>query len=243
MGIKILITLVCLFITVRSKIPDYINVCPQTHENLSACITQSIEALVPRLKVGIPELEVPALEPLHFDTLTIGTASRISTNLTDVLAWGVSDFKIIKLIPTLTKNTRKFKFEVIIPKLHIKGNYEINTRLSIIELKGTGPFNANITNCHFECILKGKKVAIADENHIEFEKVKCNAVFGKSSIYFENLFNGDPVIGKGVNDAIEDNSDIVFEEAKPNIIAAVATKLTEVANKITRSFKFEELFP
>ncbi|KAK4879066.1 hypothetical protein RN001_007212 [Aquatica leii] len=225
---EILIAVFCLFFAVNCKIPDYINVCPQSHPNLSACITESIMALVPRLKSGIPELEVPSLEPLEFDTLSIGGATGLSTNLTEVFAWGASDFKILKLIPTITKNGRKFRFEAIIPKLHIQGNYAINTKISIIEIKGNGIFNANISDCHFECILRGKKVKVNNENHLNFDNMKCNLVLGKSSIYFDNLFNGDPIIGKGVNDAIEDNSDIIFEEAKPNIVEALTAKLTDL---------------
>lgn len=233
-----------LFVAVNCKIPDYIPVCSQNDKDLASCITNSINSLKPRLLSGIPDLGVPALEPLVLDSLRILGETSISTNLSDVKAWGVSEFKILKLIPKITKNTRQFRFEVNIPKLHVKGNYAINTRLAFIDLKGSGPFNANISSPLFECALLGKKVQQNGENHLKFQDVQCIIKsIGKSRIYFENLFNGDPIIGKAVNDAIDDNSEALFAEARPNIVEAVTKKLLEVGNKITESFTFEELFP
>lgn len=91
--------------------------------------------------------------------------------------------------------------------------------------------------------MKGDKVQIKGENHYLFDKMKCNLVIGKASIQLENLFNGNPVLAKATNDVIAENTDILFDEIKPNILSALREKFTDIANKITLKFKSEELFP
>lgn len=222
---------------------DYINVCSQDDKDLAACIINSIMLLMPRLRTGIPEINVPAIEPLLLETLHVLDHTSLATNFTNVLVWGISDLKFVRLIPTIEKDTREFAFEVHIPNLHVKGDYEINTNWTLIRLRGEGPFNANISNVQIECDLKGKKVQTNEENYLKFHEVTCTAIIGKFSIYLENVFNGDPAVVKGVNDAIEDNSEALIEEITPNIVEAVAAKLLQVGNGISGSFTFEELFP
>jgi len=240
-------TLLLALVTIGNcKIPDYIHVCPHDHKNLSGCIIESIEALRPRLKEGIPELKVPSLEPLPLNNISFDfgpQSSRLATNLTNVKAWGASNFKILKLTPTLTKHGYNFRFEVIVPQIHAVGEYEIDSKILFVDLKGKGPFQANITDYHFECILKGKKIQRDAKNYLEFDKMKCNLVIGKSTIFLENLFDGNPVLGKATNDVINENSDILFNEIKPSILDSARQRFTDIANRITLTFTYEELFP
>lgn len=56
-----------------------------------------------------------------------------------------------------------------------------------------------------DSILKGKVVTENGVKHLKFEKMKMKIAFGSGNILLENLFNGDPALGKGANDAINDN--------------------------------------
>lgn len=79
---------------------DYIQVCKSTEPNLAECITNSVNALRPYLKKGIPELDVPPLEPLLLDEVKLRsgpTQAKLNANITNVKVWGPSDFKILEL--------------------------------------------------------------------------------------------------------------------------------------------------
>lgn len=73
--------------------------------------------------------------------------------------------------------------------------------------------------------------------------MKLKIEVGESSIRLENLFNGDPVLGRATSDAINDNADIFVNEIKPNLQNALSEKFTNIANKITLRFTYNELFP
>lgn len=76
---------------------DYIHICQAGDANLAKCIISSVDELRAQLKTGIPELDVPALEPLPLDQIQLKrgpTNARIDANITELKVWGPSDFQI-----------------------------------------------------------------------------------------------------------------------------------------------------
>lgn len=73
--------------------------CHKTDPEIDRCILNSIEALRPELVKGIPELDVPPLEPLPLPTisLSIGGGQELDTNVTNIKVWGPGEFKILEL--------------------------------------------------------------------------------------------------------------------------------------------------
>lgn len=62
-------------------------------------MASSIESLKPKLAEGIPELNVPSLEPLFLGDLLLGDSNNGGLVITarDVDAFGASNFKIKRL--------------------------------------------------------------------------------------------------------------------------------------------------
>jgi len=243
---NVIAVLFVLVTTANCELPSYIHACARDTSDLSECIINSIEVLKPKLKEGIPEIRVPALEPLDLDRIVInslGEGSGLATNLSHIKVWGASDFKILKLKPKVTRTGNSFRFEVIIPKIFIEGDYEIDTRILFVNIKGKGPFNSSLSDYHFECNLKGKKKEDNGANHLIFEDMNCNVVVGHASIYLDNLFEGNQVLGRATNEVINDNSMQLFDAIRPHVFSAVRRRFTDTANRITTAFPYEELFP
>lgn len=91
--------------------------------------------------------------------------------------------------------------------------------------------------------MKGNKIEKDGTNYLQFDPMKCELGVGKVFLYLQNLFNGNPILGQATNAVINENSDIFFEEIKPNLVHAISKTFTNIANKITLAFKYEELFP
>lgn len=73
--------------------------------------------------------------------------------------------------------------------------------------------------------------------------MQCSLEIGKATFELKNLFNGDPVLGKATNDVINENSELLLNEIKPKFVKGLAEKFTNIANKITLKFDYDELFP
>lgn len=79
---------------------DYIKVCKGNDPNLNDCIIKAVYALKPNLITGIPELNVPAIEPFHIRNTYLNTGTggvNIGAILKDILVWNASSFKILDM--------------------------------------------------------------------------------------------------------------------------------------------------
>lgn len=91
--------------------------------------------------------------------------------------------------------------------------------------------------------LKGNVEKIQGKNYLQFEKFDIKLYIEKSHINLDNLFAQDPNLGRALNEVVNDNADIFIGEIKPSLEASLADKFTKIANTITKSFTYEELFP
>ena len=78
----------------------YIKVCKSTDADLANCIINSVNLLRPKLKEGIPELNVPPMEPLLLDVVKLRSgpnSAKIDANITNIKVWGPTSFEILEL--------------------------------------------------------------------------------------------------------------------------------------------------
>lgn len=79
---------------------NYIHVCKASDPDISNCIIKSVNSIRSYLKTGIPDLEVPPLEPLLLDEIKLRrgpTSAQIDANITDLQVWGPTSFEIVEL--------------------------------------------------------------------------------------------------------------------------------------------------
>lgn len=79
---------------------DYLLICHRNDTNLNACMKKSIENLKPYLARGIPEYDIPALEPILLGDLIVAESvpgQGLSITAKDIKAYGASNFKLKRL--------------------------------------------------------------------------------------------------------------------------------------------------
>lgn len=233
-----------LFRDVVCAIPPYIKVCSKHDPNINDCIADSINQLREKLTAGIPELEVPPLEPFKLNEIRLlrgPNAARLDINLTDIQVWGPSKF----VVRDLKANTDdlSFNFKVAFPSLTFKGKYQIDAKLLLLELSGEGDLEGIFDNYDSDTFMKAQKISRNDKVYLHFDKMKINIRIGNAKINLKNLFNGDRLLGQISNDIINTNSGLLLEEIKPELEKSLSTVLTNSANKIVETFTYEELFP
>ncbi|KAK3912544.1 Putative beta-carotene-binding protein [Frankliniella fusca] len=224
----------------------YIKVCKRNDPNLIDCIKDSIENLRPKLKTGIPELEVPGLEPLHLREINVTPVQnarlpRFKALGHNVDARGVSDFKIHKIEADLDSNT--FRASIEIPVIKFNGEYEVNVNVLALPIKTRGPMTGNTTDVYGEATLQGHIETRNGQRYIKFDKMDVDVALSNYHIYLGNLFGNDPVLSESVNQAINANNKEFIKVIKPIIDATASNMLLEVANRITEHFTYDQLFP
>lgn len=77
---------------------DVLHICHKSDPDLNACIVTSIEKLRPSLTNGMPELDIPPIEPMDIGNLLVSENTRANGGLqisaNNIRAYGASGFKI-----------------------------------------------------------------------------------------------------------------------------------------------------
>ncbi|XP_018404977.1 PREDICTED: protein takeout-like [Cyphomyrmex costatus] len=227
-----------------AEIPSYIKICHRKDPNINNCVLNSIEQLRSKLKAGIPELEVPAIEPLtlkHIRLLRGPQAARLDVNLTNLQVFGPSTFKIrdLKIDPENVFITFKVGFQ----KLDFRGKYKINAQILLLNLVGDGNLTGTFFGYDSECLMKSKKIIKNNSTYVNFEKMKIKIKINKAALNFDNLFGGDPVLGSASNEILNSNSEFLIDEIRPVLEDSLSDLFTSIANKITLKFTYDDLFP
>lgn len=74
---------------------DFLQICHESDPQLSQCVTNSIHALKPLLKTGIPEYDIIGLEPLELGDLLVAgskTGQGLSISAKDIKVYGAGNF-------------------------------------------------------------------------------------------------------------------------------------------------------
>ncbi|XP_072764814.1 protein takeout [Anoplolepis gracilipes] len=233
-----------LFTVAFAAIPSYIKVCNRKDPEINNCVVNSIDQLREKLITGIPELSVPSIEPLTLKHVRLSrgpNGARLDINLTNIQVFGPSKFKLRDL--KVDPNNVQLTFKVSFQKLDFRGKYKINAQILLLRLVGEGGLTGSFLGYESDCFLKSHKVVRNNQTYVVFEKMKFNININKARINLDNLFNGDPILGPASNEVLNANSDLLVDEIKPVLEDALSNLFTEVSNKITEAFTYDELFP
>ncbi|XP_046393243.1 protein takeout-like [Ischnura elegans] len=228
----------------NALLPDYIKVCKKNDPKSNQCIINSIYELRPKLLKGIPELNVPSLEPLRIPQIKFSSgpqAAKFDATLSKITVHGPGNFIIRELRADLTRNV--FDFKLLLPHLHFEGEYKLDVNILLLPIRGNGKISGNFTQYAADVHMPGKKIKKDGEEYLELEKMQMKINVGKTEISLSNLFDGDPILGPATNRIINENSKIFLEEISPVLEDTLADLFTAIANRITLTFTYKELFP
>lgn len=230
-----------LFVEVESKIPNYIHVCKRNDPKIEECIINSIEKLRPKLNKGIPDLEVPSLEPLNLPEIDVSRGQNFHAFGRNIVVSGASNFKITKLKADIDKV--QYEIGITIPFLVFEGSYDVDAKVLVLPIQGKGPITANATDVIGDALLKGHKIKKNGETYLVFDTLELKLKLNNYNIHLGNLFNGDKNLGDAINAAINDNKKDLMIGIIPHAERVAGNVLLDIANKITKHFTFKELFP
>ncbi|XP_006620996.1 protein takeout isoform X1 [Apis laboriosa] len=225
-------------------LPSYIKPCKKRDPDINECITRSIDQLRDKLSAGIPEFEAPPIEPLYLKQIRLSrgpVGARLDVNLTDLRVFGPSTFKVRDLKADVENVV--FTFKVNFEKLHFQGKYQIDARVLLLKLTGEGNITGTFTDYDSDVVLRARKVYRDNDIYLNFERMKVKIRIGKAHLHLSNLFGGDTVLAAATHDLLNNNNALFLDEITPVLETSLADLFTNVANKITKSFTYKELFP
>ncbi|KMQ95853.1 circadian clock-controlled protein [Lasius niger] len=223
-------------------IPEFLHVCQVGEPEYDTCVSKSINDLKPYLKVGVPEYNIPSLEPLKLKQLSVSSTNSLKIQATDVNVAGASNFQIMKV--KVDTDHLRFMVDIELPNIFVDGKYEVDGKIMLLPLRGSGPIHGNFSDCIGACKIQGERYF--DENGLERIRItefKMKISVGKGWMRLDNLFNGEEVLGNVVNTAINNNFDVFMREFLPLVEKALSDAFKDIAENIVQQFSYAQLFP
>ncbi|KAG8221912.1 hypothetical protein J437_LFUL002471 [Ladona fulva] len=227
-----------------AKIPSYIHVCKKNDPKVNDCIKKSIEDMRPQLIKGIPEINVPAFEPLVLPEVVVKSGNpgaNFKATGKNVKVYGGGGFILDSVQADLNKN--EFKASLTFPNLFFESAYEVDGQILVLPLKGKGPLTANATNVKGEILLKGEVKEKGGDKFLTFTSLNVKVKIDNYKIHLDGLFGGDKVLGDATNAALNEGNVDFIRAVTPVVEETTAAVLLKIANQIVESFTYDELFP
>ncbi|CRL02518.1 CLUMA_CG015347, isoform A, partial [Clunio marinus] len=161
------------------NIPSFIKICNQTDPQLGNCIRNSIITLRPYLNRGIPELNVPSLEPLFVDEIKIeqtGNGMELSAAFKNISLSGVTRFRLRSVRTNIT--TGKFRMKVWFPNLVLNATYELRGKLLMMPLNGKGACFGNFTDIDGVLSMKINRVERNSQQYYQIDFISSEFNIG-----------------------------------------------------------------
>lgn len=197
-----------------------------------------IELFRKQLIKGIPELNIPILDPLHINKIEFDLnheSAKLKGNAEDVTIKHISKFILDKEKFTDLGNLRfKLDLNLTFPYIKVNGTYKINGTVGqTFRIYGDGPFWINFINLKLgtTTILKFNLPA-----RLRVEKIAIDVKLKKVENNFENLMN-DKEIGELFNKAISEMApeaiDILWPEIKPSVERQIKKYMNNILENAT----------
>ncbi|CAK1600168.1 unnamed protein product [Parnassius mnemosyne] len=227
-----------------SKIPDYIQVCKRDQETINECVRESIEQLRSKLLKGIPDLNVPSIDPFYISEISppVGKNMRAFQAVgKDIVVSGAGNFTIKSVFVDLDKMTVRAR--VRFPRLHFEGKYKVDIQFLLLPIRGEGTLVADAIKCNVDALLRIKTVEKEGVEYIEFTDIDTDITIKDYWINLQGLFNGEKTLEEVTNMALNENKAELMKAVKPFAEKGVSNIILDAANKITNMIPYDELFP
>lgn len=222
----------------------YFRICHRSDPLISSCIKNTLEDLRPRLIEGIPDLGIVPVDPLNIPRLEYKEENenfKMKQVLKNLTVHGIRETKLLDVRMDL--NNLTMQIQMLVPSLKLTADYEMEGKLLMLPAVGNGDCTLKFTDVTIACHTAFKLVNRKGEDFLEVQDLKWTLDAGTSHFQFNNMFNGDKILGDTVNRFLNENSREAFQAYKYLPERAFSLIFRDISNKVYRQFSFTELFP
>ncbi|KAL4716077.1 hypothetical protein ACJJTC_013854 [Scirpophaga incertulas] len=205
----------------------------------SQCIKQSAQQLIVPFANGIPEYKVQTLDPLQLTKEIDASSPSLKLKVRNMVVTGMKGCTAVKMERDIPKSKL---YTTLLCDVHAEGQYEMKGRLLVLPIEGKG--GAQVTLKKIQMSVESDlsdRTGRDGKKHWQIKSSRFSyELKDKSTLHFENLFNGNKLLAATADEVIRTNSnEIVMEIGKP-IIKAIVDKIIENVNHFYKTVPVEQ---
>ncbi|XP_066257274.1 protein takeout-like [Euwallacea similis] len=216
--------------------PQWLKPCKKSNPNIGACVNDMFLFMFPNLAAGIPEINVEHFEPLLLENVSISKGNGpiiLTGKLYDLVVMGPSNSTPTdsEFIQSANKQGQ-WNFGLNIPLLDIKSKYNLKGQILVLPLLGHGNCDLKLFNIRTRIYANLTFVEKEEQEIMYIENLKVKFRVGGLRVQFENLFNGNKILGHTVNAFINQNGLEIVGELEESIADSLARIFTKLLNNV-----------
>jgi len=170
------------------------------------------------------------------------SAFNLKSSFKNAEIHGLSASKMIRTAARFTKFA--LKSEAFTDRLDFIGNYTMNGQILVLPIRGEGFANVSMHEMITRHELSGHYYTAPDgHKYVNLTDYKIKFKPKWVTFRFDNLFNGDKLLGTTMNKFMNDNWNIVFDGLIPGYEEKFGEKFKNIANALFHRVPFNAIFP
>ncbi|KAE8747378.1 hypothetical protein FOCC_FOCC005845 [Frankliniella occidentalis] len=228
-----------------AELSDFVTPCKSADPELNECVRQAAQRLFEISAKGIPELNVPKLDPAVVPKLALERDGALTMNLELVNSThhGLSGVKVKTASVDPHKNV--YNFTVLIPHYVVAGQYDISGRVILLPITGHGSANITFIDTEGSWTFQGEREIRDGESFLKLTSLKTYISHDSPKnvrIHFDGLFGGNKVLGDTMNHFMNENWKEITKQLKPSVQASFDRRLLPVAQRFLANFPLKQLY-
>lgn len=196
--------------------PSFVQTCLKSDPDFDDCSTEAVQKLFIALGPGLPEIDLPPIDPLNIPKIRILQGEgpvNVNAALDNVLVTGFGKTEV--LLSQVHSKSYDFYTRVRVPKIRIEGTYELRGKILLIPLVGSGLCWFEPSNMTIDIV---SDVKLYEKDGLPFfnvTQVHVKYNIGGLKLHMSNLFDGISSLEDSTNAYLNTNWRPVSESLRP----------------------------
>ncbi|XP_053972528.1 uncharacterized protein LOC128873183 [Hylaeus volcanicus] len=224
------------------QLPASVKTCKKDSDDFSSCLRLAIQESWPAFVQGMPDFDLPALDPYYTDVYTNEYESgqlRGKLSASDVRTYGLAKARFLSVKPEMSDDFFRLEIDVEMPKIFIDGEYKAEGSLGAFKLGGKGFFNISMEDVRCTWDISGH---VVDDRWV-IEHFQLVPVIGGLKVWFSDLFNGNDEMNRAAMLFVNEYWPVVYRGMLPKMMKTWDVYLTETTNRFFSKIPFSSVFP
>ncbi|KAL0101142.1 hypothetical protein PUN28_018773 [Cardiocondyla obscurior] len=221
------------------EIPSYIRVCGRQDANYAECVKENINNMRPKICTGMPELDIPAVEPINVDKIVIYDLDNLKLSIMDGKITGFCDFEVETV--TISPDKMSMEFEVLFEHLNLDSMYDFDIHV-LVQLANKGKVHIATDKVKGKVVIDFKEATKDNVKQIYVGKTNTKLDINTFVYEFDDSEKDLVQLHEVMRNTISENENDILKKVRPALEQIVSKTLLSLVNKITVN-RFEELFP
>ncbi|XP_011878390.1 PREDICTED: uncharacterized protein LOC105567804 [Vollenhovia emeryi] len=219
-----------------------VTTCKRNVVDYSTCLKRALEEAWPRLSKGLPEYDLPPLDPLFYNygkAVFNSGALRGDIRFFNLTCIGLSQSHFSDIRAYYTDEVFHVEIDIQVPRIFVEGIVKVNGSLNVFKLVSEGYTNVTAVDVTGTWNLTGHVV----NNTWIVEHFRVAPSMRKLTVYADNLIEGSKELSDVIITFVNEYWPSIYRAMLPFMIDLWDPWLTRYPNAFFSKVPFSEVFP